>query len=420
MTLPGTIPGRPSAATSPDKPFGPVVPGLRSQSLLKEQLWLFSIAVDQSPVSIVVTDPAGNIEYVNPRFEKTSGYTFEEVRGTSPRFLKSGYTSPEQYKQLWEVISTGQDWRGEFHNRRKDGALYWESATISPIRAETGEILHFVAIKEDITDRKRTEMELIAAKERAERSDRLKDAFISNMSHEIRTPLNVILGYTDLIEMELGNRISQGEGLYFQSITRAAKRLMRTVENILTISSMEVGEYSFEKRDLDLVAEAYHLFMEMRLLAIEKHLEIDFMNECGSAMIHVDPVTFNDALANLLDNAIKFTNEGGVTVRVYRTYGSACITISDTGVGISEEYLPRLFATFSQEDTGTTRRFDGLGLGMALTKKYIDINGATIDISSRKDVGTSVTVRFSEVQSEPSRPNTLRPAKAIPEGTPIL
>ena len=419
MTLPGTIPARASGPAKSETPFGPAVPAQRSQSLLKEQLWLFSIAVDQSPISIVVTDPAGRIEYVNPGFEKSSGYTFDEVRGQTPRFLKSGYTSPEQYKQLWEMISSGENWRGEFHNRRKDGGFFWESATISPIRAESGEILHFVAIKQDITERKRAEMELIAAKERAERSDRLKDAFISNMSHEIRTPLNVILGYTDLIEMELGARISQGEGLYFQSITRAAKRLMRTVENILTISSMEVGEYSFEKRDLDLVAEAYHLFMEMRLLAIEKRLEIDFINECGSAMIHVDPVTFNDALANLLDNAIKFTSEGGVTVRVYRTYGAACITITDTGIGISEEYLPRLFATFSQEDIGTTRRFDGLGLGMALTKKYIDINGATIDVTSRKGVGTSVTVRFSEVVDEPSRPNMLRPAKAIPEGIPV-
>ncbi len=368
---------------------------ISEQKDLEYRMREFRSAVEQSPVSILLTDTDGNIEYANPRFEEMTGYSREEVRGRNPRFLKSGYTTDEQYKALWENISTGREWRGEFHNRKKNGELYWESAVICPIRNAESAITNYLAVKEDITLRKRIELELIAAKERAERADRLKDAFISNISHEIRTPLNIILGYADIIELELGSRITVEEGGFFQNITRAAKRLTRTVENILNISSVEIGEYVFERKTIDMVAETYQIFMDMRLLAIEKGIGIEFTNECSSVTVEVEPVTFRDALANLIDNAIKFTEEGAVSVNVGIDNATAFVRIADSGVGISEKYMPDLFSPFSQEECGYSRRFDGLGLGLALTKKYLDINGATIEYISNNAGGTTVTVQLT-------------------------
>ena len=125
----------------------------------EEKLRQLSRAVEQSPASIVITNPAGDIEYVNPRFIEVTGYTLAEALGKNPRILKSGEKGPEAYRELWETISSGQEWRGEFHNKKKNGELYWESASISPIRDLTGRVSHYLAVKEDITARKQTEAE---------------------------------------------------------------------------------------------------------------------------------------------------------------------------------------------------------------------------------------------------------------------
>ncbi|MBI5306942.1 MAG: PAS domain S-box protein [Planctomycetes bacterium] len=129
---------------------------ITARKMLEEQLRKLSCAVDQSPMTVVITDTKGNIEYVNPKFVQLTGYTLEEVVGKTPRVLKSGMTSPEEYRQLWETITTGGEWRGEFYNKNKDGTFYWESASISAIRNPQGEITHFIVVKEDITALKQT------------------------------------------------------------------------------------------------------------------------------------------------------------------------------------------------------------------------------------------------------------------------
>ena len=159
----------------------------------EEQIHRLSQAIEQSPVSIVITDLAGTIEYANPKFCEVTGYAYDEIIGKNPRILKSGELSDEAYRDMWQTISSGREWRGEFHNRKKNGELFWELASISPIIDDEGTITSYLAVKEDITERKRAEREIIAAKDLAEHSDLLKDAYIANISHEIRTPLNVII-----------------------------------------------------------------------------------------------------------------------------------------------------------------------------------------------------------------------------------
>ena len=158
--------------------------------LAEEKLNQLSQAVEQSPLAIIITDIQGVIEYANPKFVEMSGYNLEETIDRNPRISKSGHTSPTQYKKMWQTITSGNVWHGDFHNLKKDGTPYWVSAAISPIQNPEGVTTHFLAIEEDITLRKKTEQDLIEAKEHAEESDRLKSAFLANMSHEIRTPLN--------------------------------------------------------------------------------------------------------------------------------------------------------------------------------------------------------------------------------------
>ena len=162
-----------------------------------------SISIEQSPTMIMITDLHGQIEYVNPKFLEVTGYSIGEVIYNYPSILRSGKMSSEFYKSLWNTINSGKTWKGELQNKRKNGELYWDSSTISPVTDEKGEVTHFLAIKEDITARKAMEDDLIKAKNRAEESDRLKSAFLATISHELRTPLNAIIGFSEL--MQAGN-----------------------------------------------------------------------------------------------------------------------------------------------------------------------------------------------------------------------
>ncbi|MEJ2613390.1 MAG: PAS domain S-box protein, partial [Ignavibacteriaceae bacterium] len=169
----------------------------------EEQLRVLSRAVQQSPASVIITDLDGNIEYSNPKFQQVTGYSLEEIKGKNPRILSSGSKAPEEYEILWKTITSGNDWTGEFQNKKKNGEIYWASALISPVKDNAGNITHFLGLQEDITERKRSEMELKTAKEKAEEMNRMKSIFLANMSHELRTPMTGIMGYTETLYNEL-------------------------------------------------------------------------------------------------------------------------------------------------------------------------------------------------------------------------
>ncbi len=312
---------------------------------------------------------------------------------------------------------------------RHDGQLIDIELTAIPIVYDGKDAVQVVV--RDITERKRQEMELISAKDRAEQSDKLKDAFIANISHEIRTPLNVILGYSNLIMTEFKTRIQQEEIAFFESIERGGQRLMRTVEHILNISSIQVGSFELRPEVIELNARVTKLIQDLNSFATEKGLTIELHSDCDSAFIHADRYCIDQALTNLIDNAIKFTNRGGVTIRVYSMDQRIGIDVTDTGIGISSEYLPKVFNVFSQEITGYTRPFEGLGLGLALTRRYIEMNGGSVTVKSRKGVGTTFTLRFMSAESldtlqeplpleTPLRTRLPHPQQRPAEGKPAL
>jgi PAS domain S-box-containing protein len=165
----------------------------------QDQLRKLSSATENSPASVVVTDKNGTIEYVNPTFCEVTGYSAEEAIGNNPRVLKSGDLPDSFYKDLWDTINSGKVWKGDFVNRKKNGEEFWESASISPIKNEISEITHFVAVKQDITERKHMEAEILYAKQAADDANKAKGDFLANMSHEIRTPMNAVIGMAHII-----------------------------------------------------------------------------------------------------------------------------------------------------------------------------------------------------------------------------
>ena len=345
-----------------------------------------SRAVEQSPASVIITDTDGNIEYVNPKASETSGYHIKEVVGKNPRIFSSGEQSESDYKTLWDTIISGKEWRGELHNKKKNGELYWESASISPILNKKGIITNFVAVKEDITEHKKILQDLIAAKEKAEQSDKLKTEFLAQMSHEIRTPMNAIISFTDLLRDDYFEKNTQELSDILNSISNAGKRIIRTVSLILNASEMQIGTYQPSFKRFNLEENLSEVIQsEYAALARQKGLQFEFVNNSPSPFVYGDEYSINQIFINLIDNAVKYTESGKVDVLIDRNKGNnITVTIADTGIGISEEYLPQIFKPFMQEERGYSRRFEGNGLGLSLVKKYCDLNGINVSVESEK------------------------------------
>lgn len=360
----------------------------------EEELHKLSLALEQSPVSIIITDIDGNIEYVNPKFLEVSGYSNEEVIGRKPSILKSGEQSLEYYQNLWRTIKQGKDWRGELHNKRKDGSLYWELVSISPIKNYQGEIINYFAVKEDITLSKKYEEELIKAKEKAEESDKLKTNFLAQVSHEIRTPLNIILGYTSYLKDALKNNLHEEHISLFDSIYAAGKRLSRTIDLILNMSVLRTGKIKTKIRELNLNELTKEIIKEFDYLAKEKNIAIEFECSDKAIVIKSDEYILKQILQNLVDNAIKYSDRGIITISLNEYENKVEIIVKDQGIGMSAEYLEKIFSPFSQEDSGYSRKYEGTGLGLALVKNYANLLNIKINVQSKKGEGTTIKLEL--------------------------
>jgi signal transduction histidine kinase len=238
--------------------------------------------------------------------------------------------------------------------------------------------------------------ELKRTRDAALESSRLKSAFLANMTHEIHTPLNIILGYVDLMAERLNELGDEERARDFgDPVRRAGTRLLGTINAILEISKMEAGGYKLAPRDINLAEFTVRLLGEFKVLAERKGLALSARVDAPDAVVRCDENCLSNALTNLLQNAIKFTESGAVTVRVYRDGDQAeCLEIADSGIGIDPAYLPHIFEPFSQENNNPARRFEGVGLGLALVRKYLELNGARIAVASEKGKGSTFTIRF--------------------------
>jgi len=382
-----------------------------------------SRAIEQSPTSVVVTDLNGIIEYVNPKFTEVTGYKAEEAIGQNPKVLNSGKQSHEHYKNLWDTILAGEEWHGEFCNKKKNGALYWEFAHISPIRTAEGTITHFVAVKEDITERKRMEEELIQAKLAADEANKAKGDFLANMSHEIRTPMNAVIGMSHLA---LKTELTRKQRDYLTKIQSSANSLLGIINDILDFSKIEAGKMDIESVDLNLEEVLDNLANLITVKAHEKEdLEVLFATAHDVPRFLVgDPLRLGQVLINLANNAVKFTNVGEIVVsteRLKQTDDQVTLkfSVSDTGIGLTREQVDKLFQSFTQADTSTTRKYGGTGLGLTISKRLVEMMGGEIWVESEPGQGTTFhfTATFALGREEPGKrhapPPDLRGMKVL-------
>lgn len=367
----------------------------------EEDLSKLSGAIEQSADHVIITDRSGNIEYVNKAFEELTGFAEEDWTGKTPRILKSGMHESAEYKNLWDTITCGKVHRGVTINRKKNGGFYFEEKTITPIKDNEGKVTHFVSTGRDITERIKAEEELRIAKEKAERSERLKSEFLAQMSHEIRTPVNSILNFTSLLKYELMDKVPDELKSCFNYIDSGGRRLIRTIDLILNMSQIQSGLLEIRPSRIDLSKEILpEIIDEFTLAAREKNLQLNFEVKSNPALIEADIYTTTQIFVNLIDNAIKFTAEGKINVIVSDKDGYIVADVIDSGIGMSEDFLKHIFEPFSQEETGYTRRFEGNGLGLALAKKYAEVNDAFLKVESEKGKGSRFTLFFRKYQPE--------------------
>ncbi|WP_020484986.1 PAS domain S-box protein [Methylomonas sp. MK1] len=376
----------------------------------EETLRKLSLVVEQSPESIVITDLDARIEYVNEAVIQTTGYSRAELLGQKASLLKSGKTKPEYFVELWDNLTNGRSWQGEFINKRKDGREFVESAIVAPIRQQDGRISHYMAIKDDITEKKQMLQELENYREHleelvVERTEQLADAmqaaevanvsksaFLANMSHEIRTPMNAIIGLTHLLQ---NTTLDAKQREQLAKISVAAQHLLGIINDILDFSKIEAGKLVLDIGDFDLDQVFKNLNDLICDRAAEKGLEvINRIDPALPAVLRGDALRLGQILLNFASNAVKFTDAGHIVFRAKLIAKNpagivARFEISDTGIGMNAEQCSRLFQAFEQADSTTSRRFGGTGLGLAISKRLIEMMGGTVGVASELGRGST-------------------------------
>ncbi|MFH1161207.1 MAG: PAS domain S-box protein, partial [bacterium] len=373
---------------------------------IEEKLIVQSTALNSAANSIVITDITGKIEWVNPAFTKLTGYIPEEVTGENPRTLKSGKQDAAFYKNLWDTILAGEVWYGEMINKRKDGSEYNEEMTITPVKDENGEITRFIAIKQDITERKKFEEELSKAKTEAEQANLAKSEFLSRMSHELRTPMNSILGFAQLMDMgELTPAHKKG----VNHILKSGTHLLDLINEVLDLSRIEAGKLSLSIEPVQLRGIILETVDIVRPLAARSNVKLELINSVTNDLfVEADRLRLKQALLNLITNATKYNREGGsvtiecsdprLTSHISRPTSLIRISVTDTGIGISPENLEKLFTPFKRIDAEKTQ-VEGTGLGLTVVKKLMEAMYGTIGVESEEGKGSTFWIELPQGES---------------------
>ncbi|MDY0084014.1 MAG: PAS domain-containing protein, partial [Ignavibacteriaceae bacterium] len=379
----------------------------------EEESQKLSKAVVQSPASIIITDPHGVIEYVNPKFTEVSGYSLEEVKGKTPNILQSDEHEKEFFVHLWETISSGKDWHGEIKNRKKNGDFYWETSIISPIFNDEGQIINYLAINEDITEKKKMIEELIIAKENAEEMNRVKSNFFANMSHELRTPMVGILGFSEMLMNEFKD--NPDYLTMVRSINTSGQRLLETLNMILNISKLEAARVEPVLMITDIIPIIRESFQFFESAALKKNLKYELNISTDEILCSVDSFLFLSIINNLINNAIKFTSSGSIIVTVEVSNNDVSVSVIDSGVGISREKLNLIWEEFRQASEGYNRSFEGTGLGLTIAKRYTELMNGKIYVESVINKGTTFIITFPVINKISQKTSEAITADIIPD-----
>jgi PAS domain S-box-containing protein len=345
-------------------------------------LRLLQRAIETSPVVVVIADREGFIEYVNPHVTTVTGYAVEELVGNHTRVFKSGHHTPEFYADLWATLGAGRRWHGEFCNRRKDGSLFWESASITPVSDRTGEATHYVAVKEDVTRQRSIMLQLEEARQTADAANKAKSDFLASMSHELRTPLTAIIGFSQVLQDETFGALNPKQGRYVNNVVGAGEHLLSLINDILDLAKVESGRTELEISTIRIRTLLDDSVALVREEALQKALTLHIQAP-DDLLVRADERRLKQVLLNLVSNALKFTPaHGDIFVSAARVGDEVQVSVRDTGDGIELADQVRLFERFEQLHTGYDRTHGGTGLGLALCRRLVNLHGGRIWVES--------------------------------------
>ena len=370
----------------------------RKQS--EEDFNKFYTGIMNSPLSIVITDIDGTIEYVNPFFTKVTGYSFDEAVGANPKILSSGNNSKELYDDLWSTILSGKIWYGEFQNKTKNGNFYWEAARIAPIIDKEGNTTSFIAIKEDITERKRN-LELLQSSEKELREiNTKKDKFFSIIAHDLRSPFSGLVGLIGLLKSNIQELDSSKVDEYLELIDQSAQNTFKLLENLLAWAKSQTGKLEFNPKRNKLIDIVNEVLSVLSVYANNKsiNMQIEFSEDI---IAYADENMLNTILRNLISNAIKYTKSNGIirittqdTIINHKQF--LTIIVEDNGVGISYENQNKIFDIEGNYSTTGTNNEKGTGLGLLLCKEFVEKHGGRIWCESVENKGSKFMFTLSK------------------------
>jgi PAS domain S-box-containing protein len=357
--------------------------------------------------SIFMLDSTGHVATWNPGARKTKGYEASEIIG---RHFSAFYTPEDRQRgkpeQVLETVRREGRFEEEGWRVRKDGTRFWANIVINMLRNEQGQAVGFAKVTRDLTTRRAAEetarelareqaaravAESMARK--AEEANRIKDEFLATVSHELRTPLNAIVGWSSILrQRQLDPAVSRA----IEIIERNAHAQVKIIEDILDVSRIITGKLRIDPRPTDLISITNQAIEVVRHSASAKQIIVDFPQSTEECSFVGDPERVQQVVWNLLSNAIKFTSSGGsVHIDVQRTDAGVTLSVTDTGLGIDPDFLPYLFERFKQGDSSTTRRFGGLGLGLAIVRHIAELHGGSVSASSAgRGHGSTISVTF--------------------------
>lgn len=354
------------------------------RELAEEKVRKLSYAVEQSPSAVVITDTCGNIEYVNHKFSQLTGYTFEEAIGQNPRILKSDHTLLDTYKELWETITSGKEWYGIFCNKKKSGELFWESASISPVRNPEGIITNYVALKEDITGKIQDEERLAQMMADLQRSNKELEQFAYVASHDLQEPLRMVASYMQLLQRRYKDKLDKDANDFINYAVDGSKRMQELIHDLLAYS--RVGSQGKELEPVDIAT-----VLDRAIRNLEESI-----NDRGAVVTHnAMPTVFADRsqitqlFQNLISNAIKYHDEATPRIHVSSKENEKDVTfsVSDNGIGIDPQYYDRIFTIFQR--LHGKNEYSGTGIGLAICKKIVERHNGAIWVKSLSGKGST-------------------------------
>jgi PAS domain S-box-containing protein len=366
----------------------------------QQELRKFSLAIEHGPVSVLITDAAGTIEYVNPKFTETTGYAPEEAIGRQPNILKSGLTPSAVFADMWQRLRSGRQWHGELLNRKKNGELFWEDTRIAPLKDDAGRITHFVAVKEDISGRKRSEAEIQDHSVELERrvaertrqlseSNRELESFSYSISHDLRAPLRALNGFASLMAENCGNCVKTESLEYMARIQRASVRMGNLMDDILDLSRVTRSEIKVGQVDLSAMVRS--ILDDLAVAGPSRNVLAEVEE---GLLANGDATLLQDMLENLLGNAWKFSAQRdpariafGCRQESGKDSGERVFFVRDNGAGFDMKYADKLFGAFQR--LHGPQEFEGNGIGLAMVRRVVALHGGRVWAESAPGEGAT-------------------------------